>query len=46
MYSVDVLGETEEIASPEQLDVKRYGVIVAKESNGDFCFRIWKELIP
>lgn len=30
VYSVDVLGETEEIASPEQLDVKRYGVIVSK----------------
>ena len=28
VYSVDVLGETEEIGSPEQLDVKRYGVIV------------------
>jgi AmmeMemoRadiSam system protein A len=30
-YSVDVLGEAEPIDSPEQLDVKRYGVIV---SNG------------
>lgn len=30
-YSVDVLGEAEDIASPGQLDVKRYGVIV---SNG------------
>lgn len=29
-YSVDVLGETEKIASPEELDVKRYGVIVSK----------------
>lgn len=28
-YSVDVLGEPEEIASPAQLDVKRYGVIVS-----------------
>ena len=28
--SVDVLGETEDIGSPEQLDVKRYGVIVTK----------------
>ncbi|MBR5970470.1 MAG: AmmeMemoRadiSam system protein A [Lachnospiraceae bacterium] len=28
--SVDVLGETEEIASPDELDVKRYGVIVTK----------------
>ena len=27
-YSVDVLGEAEEITSPEQLDVRRYGVIV------------------
>lgn len=27
-YSVDVLGDTELISSPEQLDVKRYGVIV------------------
>ena len=27
-YSVDVLGEAERIDSPEQLDVKRYGVIV------------------
>ncbi len=30
VYSVDVLGETEEISSPEELDVKRYGVIVSK----------------
>lgn len=28
-YSVDVLGTPEEIESPEQLDVKRYGVIVS-----------------
>lgn len=28
-YSVDVLGPTEEINSPEELDVKRYGVIVS-----------------
>lgn len=28
-YSVDVLGAPEEIASPEQLDVRRYGVIVS-----------------
>lgn len=28
VYSVDVLGETERIDSPVQLDVKRYGVIV------------------
>ena len=28
--SVDVLGETEPIASPEDLDVARYGVIVTK----------------
>ena len=27
--SVDVLGDTEEIDSPEELDVKRYGVIVS-----------------
>ena len=27
-YSVDVLGEPEAIESKEQLDVKRYGVIV------------------
>ena len=27
--SVDVLGDAEEIASPEELDVKRYGVIVS-----------------
>ena len=30
VYSVDVLGEAERIAGPEQLDVKRYGVIVTK----------------
>ena len=30
IYSVDVLGEPEEIASPEELDVKRYGVIVSR----------------
>jgi len=28
--SVDVLGETEPVASPEELDVKRYGVIVSR----------------
>ncbi|MBQ9348989.1 MAG: AmmeMemoRadiSam system protein A, partial [Oscillibacter sp.] len=28
-YSVDVLGAPEAIASPEELDVKRYGVIVS-----------------
>lgn len=28
--SVDVLGETEKISSPEELDVTRYGVIVTK----------------
>ena len=28
--SVDVLGETEHIVSPDELDVKRYGVIVTK----------------
>ncbi len=28
-YSVDVLGEPEAISSPEQLDVKKYGVIVS-----------------
>ncbi len=29
VYSVDVLGETEDIESPAELDVKRYGVIVS-----------------
>ena len=29
-YSVDVLGEAETIISPDQLDVKRYGVIVSR----------------
>ena len=29
VYSVDVLGPTEKISSPEELDVKRYGVIVS-----------------
>ena len=29
-YSVDVLSDTESISSPEELDVKRYGVIVTK----------------
>jgi len=28
-YSVDVLGQPEPISSPEQLDVKKYGVIVS-----------------
>ena len=28
--TVDVLGKTEKIDSPDQLDVKRYGVIVSK----------------
>jgi AMMECR1 domain-containing protein len=31
-YSVDVLGDAEDIDSEDQLDVKRYGVIV---TNGD-----------
>ena len=30
IYSVDVLGETEKIDSADQLDVKRYGVVVKK----------------
>ena len=30
VISVDVLGDTEKIDSPAQLDVKRYGVIVTK----------------
>ena len=30
VISVDVLGETEKISSPEELDTKRYGVIVTK----------------
>lgn len=30
-YSVDVLGAPEDIASPDQLDVKRYGVIVSNK---------------
>lgn len=29
-YSVDILGKAEDIASPEALDVKRYGVIVSR----------------
>ncbi len=32
VYSVDVLGEPEPIASAKELDVKRYGVIVAKDA--------------
>ena len=32
IYSVDVLGPVEEISSPDQLDVKRYGVICSKGS--------------
>lgn len=31
-YSVDVLGETEEIFSQADLDVKRYGVVVSRGS--------------
>ena len=30
VYSVDVLGKTEEISSSEELNVKRYGVVVSK----------------
>ena len=30
VYSVDVLSEAEKITSPDELDVKRYGVIVTK----------------
>ena len=29
-YSVDVLGDAERISSPDELDVRRYGVIVTK----------------
>ena len=32
VYSVDVLGHTESVKGPEELDVKRYGVIVSKGS--------------
>lgn len=32
VYSVDIMGETETIDSPEQLDVKKYGVIVTSGS--------------
>ena len=32
VYSVDVLGPLEDIASPAELDVKRYGVVVTKGS--------------
>lgn len=31
VYSVDVLGDTEDIDSPDQLDVKKYGVIVSND---------------
>ncbi len=30
VYSVDILGDSEDIDSPEYLDVKKYGVIVSK----------------
>lgn len=30
VYSVDVLGPTEHISSPKELDVKKYGIIVTK----------------
>ncbi|EEG54916.1 AMMECR1 domain-containing protein, partial [Enterocloster asparagiformis] len=30
VYSVDVLGQATSVDSPDQLDVKRYGVIVSK----------------
>ena len=30
VYSVDILGDSEDIDSPEDLDVKKYGVIVSK----------------
>ena len=30
IISVDVLGDTEEIDSPDKLDVRRYGVVVTK----------------
>ena len=29
---MDVLGDTEAVDSPKQLDVKRYGVVVSKDS--------------
>ena len=29
-YAVDILSETEEVAGPEELDVKKYGVVVQK----------------
>ncbi len=50
--SVDVLGETEKISSPEELDVTRYGVIVTKGGRRGLllpnlegvgcCCRIWR----
>ena len=42
-YSVDVLGETEQIQGEDQLDPLRYGVIVTKGRKGDCCFLIWRE---
>lgn len=42
--SVDVLGNTEKIESPDKLDVRRYGVIVTKGRKGGCCFPIWKGL--
>lgn len=45
VYSVDVLGNTEEIDSAEELDVKRYGVVVSEGAGGDCFFRIWRAWI-
>ena len=41
-YSVDVLKEAEQIDSLEQLDVRRYGVIVSDEHRRGFCCLIWR----
>ena len=45
-YSVDVLGAPEKIGSMDELDVKRFGVIVTPPGSVEDCFcLIWKVLI-
>ena len=41
VYSVDVLGEAQEIDSMDELDPLEYGVIVSKDIEGAYYFLIW-----
>ena len=46
VYSVDVLGSPEPIASEAELDPKRYGVIVERGARRGRCCRISRAWTP